>query len=148
MDGLRGLGRGACRVRTGAPADGGTGCQPGASRVYAESRPGADAGGVAWRWSVEPPRDAPWSPLRAGAAEKPFELNLRITGVDPADQLDVEGSAAVADLHQRVEVAARLAGKGEEIEPRGADDEIEAFVVVAEIVAAAAAGESGLFHRA
>lgn len=95
-----------------------------------------------------PPCPAPRLPLRAGAAEKPFELDLRITGVDPADQLDIEGSAAVADLHQRVEVAARLAGKGEKIEPRGADDEIEAFIVVAEIVAAAAAGESGLFHRA
>lgn len=42
-------------------------------------------------------RPAPPSPLRAGAAEKPFEFDLRVTGVDPADQLDVEGSAAAGE---------------------------------------------------
>ena len=41
------------------------------------------------------PRTAVTAP--GGAAEKPFEFDLRVTGVDPADQLDVEGSAAAGE---------------------------------------------------
>ena len=77
-----------------------------------------------------------------GAAEEPFEVDLRIAGVDSPHEFDVEGEQAVADLHEGVEIAADVADEIQVGEPRRAQDEIEPFVVVVEVVASLVAGKN------
>ena len=89
----------------------------------------------------EEKRVAGASEPRVGPAEEPFEVDLRIAGVDLPHEVGIEGSPAVADLHEGVEIAADLPDEIPVGEPRRAQDEIEPFVVVVEVVASPVAGE-------
>lgn len=62
--------------------------------------------------------------------------------MDFPHEFDVEGDHAVADLHEGIEIAADVPNEIQVEEPRRAQDEIEPFVVVVEVVASFVAGKN------